>query len=304
MLKSKKFIAKFCFSIALICLCISYGSGQTEDSMLDDIAPDSEQTTYSTNAFKSPRVINSNSIEMLRQGVLDFRILHRFGLLSGGGYELFGLDQATMRMAFDYGITNQLMVGVGRSTNKKELDGFVKYRILQQSTGKRNMPISLVWASGIMVNGLKDPFGLPDSLAKFKHRLSFYHQLIVGRKFNDKFSLQLSPMLVHQNLTSSIVQPNEIFALGLGTRFKITKRVALTLDTYYTFNKFINRINELPLALGVDIETGGHVFQIHLSNATGMNERAFISDSNGDFFKGDFRIGFNLSRWFQIARSK
>jgi Membrane bound beta barrel domain (DUF5777) len=257
---------------------------------------------YATNAFKSPRVINGNSIEMLPFGVLDFRILHRFGEISGGGYELFGLDQASMRMGLDYGFTKNFMAGIGRSTFRKEVDGFVKYRILWQSKGKVNIPISLIWASGMMVNGLKEP--VPNVETTFSRRISYYHQLIIGRKFSDRFSLQVSPILVHQNITPSIVDPNDVFAVGIGGRWKFTKRVALTWDGYITTNKFANDLKRIPLSLGVDIETGGHVFQLHISNSTGMNERAFLLDQNGDWTAGNIRLGFNISRWFQIQNRK
>ena len=257
---------------------------------------------YATNAFKSPRVINGNSIEMLPFGVLDFRILHRFGELSGGGYELFGLDQASMRMGLDYGLSKNLMIGVGRSTFRKEVDGFVKYRLLWQSKGSTNIPVSVVWASGMSINGLKQPEAQVETT--FNRRLSYYHQLLIGRKFSDRFSLQLAPMMVHRNISPSIVDPNNVFALGLGGRWKFTKRVALTWDGYYTINTFANSIKRVPLSLGVDIETGGHVFQLHFSNSTGMNERAFLLDENGDWTAGNIRFGFNISRWFQIQNKK
>ncbi len=272
-------------------------------SLLDGIEEE-EEVNYITNAFKSSRVINSHSIEMLRAGVLDFRILHRFGELSGGAYELFGLDQATMRMSFDYGITDNITAGIGRSTNKKEIDAFVKYRILQQSTGKRKMPISLIWASGLMVNGLKNPFPIADSLQKFSQRISYYHQIVIGRKFSERFSLQLSPTLLHMNLTESIVEPNDVFALGIGTRFRISKRVSINLDTYYPFNKFLNRTSTIPLSIGFDIETGGHVFQLHVTNSTAMIEKAFFTENTGSWTNGDIHFGFNISRVFTVKRKK
>lgn len=273
-----------------------------QDTDLLKLLGDEPTTERITNAFKSTRIINGNSMEMLPVGVLDFRILHRFGEVSGGGYEFFGLDQASMRMGLDYGITKNIMVGIGRSTFRKEADAFVKYRILWQSKGAKNIPVSLVWASGIMRNGLHEP--VPGVETTFARRLAYYHQLVIGRKFSERFSLQLSPVLVHRNITPSIVDPNNVFAIGLGGRWKFTKRVALTWDGYYTVNKFINRVQEMPLSIGVDIETGGHVFQLHFSNSTGMNERAFLIDGNGDWTAGNIRFGFNISRWFQLKKTK
>ncbi len=300
--KMKKELFIFSFYLSLFCAHAPL-LAQEEGSLLDLIGEE-ETTDYTTNAFKSTRVIMGNSMELLSPGTLDFRILHRFGQINRGAYEFFGLDNATMRLAFDYGLSKNLMIGVGRSTNKKEVDGFFKYRILWQSSGKKNMPVSLLWASGMTVNGLKDPTGIEEVKATFERRLGFYHQLIIGRKFNERFTLQLSPMLVHQNIVSSQVYPNDLFALGLGGRYKFTKRVAFVWDYFYAFNKFPGFLSENPLSLGFDIETGGHVFQLHFSNAVGMNERAFMNDINSNWLKGEIQFGFNLSRVFQVAKRK
>ncbi len=269
-----------------------------------DLVKDEEVSEKVHNAFKSPRVINSHSMEMLAAGALDFRILHRFGKINQGFDEFFGLDNATMRMGFDYGVTKNITVGVGRSTFKKELDGFIRYRILWQSTGPKAIPFSLIWTSGIMRNGLENPLSDPDLKVTQERRLSYFHQLIIGRKFSERFSLQLSPILVHANLVDNILIPNDLFALGLGARYKFTKRMALVLDYTFPFNNFPRDYSRHPLSIGVDIETGGHVFQLHFSNATGMNERSLLAEENGNFFDGDIQFGFNLSRIFQIRKNK
>ena len=284
------------------CLAIPFARAQEEPSLLDLLGEEEETTEHVTNAFKSTRVVNGQSMEMLGAGVLDFRILHRFGKFSLGAYQMFGLDNASMRLAFDYGITPNLMVGIGRSTNKKEVDGFVKYRILWQSTGKKTMPVSLLWLSGVTVNGLKDPVGNPEVKPLFRRRMGYYHQLIVGRKFSERFTLQLSPTLVHTNIVQNRLIPNDLIAVGIGGRYKFSKRVALVWDYYYAVNSFPNDPFRNPLTIGFDIETGGHVFQLHFSNAVGMNERAFITDENGSWLKGDIQFGFNLSRVFQIVK--
>lgn len=277
---------------------------QTDDTDLLSLLEDEPVTEYVTNAFKSPRVINSHSMEMLAPGTMDFRILHRFGRVNQGYYQLFGLDQASMRMGFDFGLTKNFMVGVGRSTSKKEVDSFVKYRFLWQSSGEKNIPVSVVWVSGVTMNGLKEPFSEPEVPVTFVRRLSYYHALIVGRKFSERFTLQLEPTLVHRNIVDNRLIPNNLYALGIGGRLKMTKRLALTWDYSYAFNRFPNIATYNPLSIGVDIETGGHVFQLHFSNAVGMNERAYISDTNGNWGKGDIQFGFNLSRVFQIKKRK
>ncbi|MBK8702315.1 MAG: hypothetical protein IPN33_01005 [Saprospiraceae bacterium] len=259
-----------------------------------DLLGEEEETEFTTNAFKSSRVINSQSMEMLQVGTLDFRILHRFGTLNQGYKEFFGFDQASMRMGFDYGVLPNMSIGIGRSTSKKELDGFVKYRILWQSKGKRNMPLSLIWVSGITYNGLPQPLSQPDVEVTLSRRLAYYHQLIVGRKFSDRLSLQLSPTLVHRNIVDNILVPNDLFALGFGGRYKLSQRIALVWDYSYLINRFPANLQSNPLSLGFDIETGGHVFQLHFSNAIGMNERAYLTDSNDNWLKGryTFRVQF------------
>lgn len=288
----------------LLLLVVSAGAQVDQDDDLLSLVDEPIELMHITNAFKSPRVVNSHSMEMLSPGAMDFRILHRFGDVSRGAYELFGLDQASMRLGFDFGITPNLMAGFGRSTNKKELDGFVKYRILWQSTGKRTMPISLVWVSGITVNGLKDAVGVEGLETTFSRRLGYYHQLIIGRKFNERLTLQLTPTVVHMNIVANRLMPNELYAIAFGGRVKFTKRMAFVWDYSYAINRFPGILSYNPLSLGVDIETGGHVFQLHFSNAVGMNERAFISDENSNWFKGEIRFGFNLSRVFQIVKQK
>ncbi len=284
-----------------LCICGFSVLTAQEPSMLDLLGED-KSVNYAAYSFKSPRVINSHSLEMLHAGALDFRILHRFGRLDQGLYDVFGLDNATIRLSFDYGITSNLTVGFGRTNQKKELDGFVKYRILRQSSGARNMPVTLVWVSGLTLNGLKDPY--PGEQTSTSDRLAYYHQIIVGRKISDRFSLQLAPTLLHRNLTPQSLDPNTLFATGLGMRYKLNNRLAVLLDYTHVFNRFPGLIVRNPLSLGVDIETGGHVFQLHFTNSAGLNERAYMTDTNGSWLRGEIQFGFNLSRVFQVTKQQ
>lgn len=274
---------------------------QAQDDLLS-LLEEEETTTYATNSFKGTRVVNAQSMEMLHPGTMDFRILHRFGRIDQGYYQLFGLDQASMRMGFDFGLTKNLMVGIGRSTSKKELDGLVKYRILRQSKGKLNMPVSVLALGGMTVNGLKDAVGNPAIETTFSRRIAYFSSIIIGRKFNENLSLQLSPTIIHQNIVANQVSPNTLFALGFGGRMKVSKRIALIWDYSFAFNRFPGDVRYNPLSVGFDIETGGHVFQLHFSNAVGMNERAFLVDNNSNFFRGQIQFGFNLSRVFQLKK--
>lgn len=289
--------------IAAVCVFANAATAQDEDllSMVGgDEKPKKERVKY---AFKSPRVINIHSIEFLNPGTLDFRILHRFGQLDQGYKNFFGLDQASMRMSFDFGIMHNLMAGVGRSTFKKELDAFVKYAPIRQSTGgKLNSPVTVALVSGITMDGMD--WADPSRTNYFTSRLAYYFQAVIGRKFSEGFSLQLSPTMVHKNLVKLESDPNNIYALGIGGRLKVSKRVALTWDYNHVLVGMPDSGYYNPLSVGVDIETGGHVFQLHFSNATGMNERAFITETTGNWGKGEVRFGFNLSRVFQLKKHK
>ncbi len=290
---------KLCFSLASILMIRMHASAQ-EDSLtlLPDNQPETEKV-YS--AFKSSRVIMSHSIEMLRPGVLDFRILHRFGNVNLGIKEFFGLDQATIRLGLDYGISNNLTIGIGRGSYKKELDGFLKYRAIQQTTGQKVVPFSLVLIAGSTINAA--PYTDRTRKNYFSSRFGYYGQAILGRKFSEKVTLQLMPIIVHQNLVTTLQDPNDLFGAGIGGRLKITKRLALTTDYYYVLNKNKNLDDfHNPLSIGFDIETGGHVFQLHFTNAIGMNERAFLTETTNDWSKGDIQFGFNISRVFQISK--
>lgn len=254
-------------------------------------------------AFKSPRVINSHSMEFLNPGTMDFRILHRFGEINQGYSNLFGFDQASMRMGFDFGLLPNLMAGLGRSTFKKEVDMFVKYAPLRQTRGgTSNSPITIALLYGLTIDGL--PWQNPDTKNYFSSRLAYYLETIVGRKFNEKFTLQLSPTAVHRNLVQSTSSHNDIYALSIGGRYKFSKRMAFTWDYSHIISGMEDVNYADPLAIGIDIETGGHVFQLHFSNAPGMNERAFITETTGRWQKSQVRFGFNLSRVFQIKKSK
>jgi hypothetical protein len=286
--------------IALIApvLFISAGFLHAQESLLKGIEPEKPKKEYVTNAFKSSRVINGHSMEFIGKGVLDFRIMHRFGKVNQGVNELFGLDQASMRMGFDYGLGKNLTVGIGRTTFKKELDGFIKWRPVRQTVG--GSPISWVLVTGMSVFTFKNTD--PQKEISFSSRTGYYYQSIFGRKFTERFTLQLSPTLVHRNEVPA-GDVNNIYALGIGSRFKLSKRTAFVLDYFPVLNRPENSMTKDALSIGFDIETGGHVFQLHFSNTTGMNERAFITDTQDRWGKGEIRFGFNLSRVFTVAKN-
>lgn len=284
----------------LLLFSISAAAQDNTDSLLN--AGDRPKKEYVDNAFKSTRVIMGQSVEMLEAGVLDFRILHRFGNIKGGLKEMFGLDQATMRMSFDYGLTKNITIGVGRSTLKKELDASVKYRVIQQSRGEKSFPASIVLVAGITCNTTE--WSDPTRKNFFTSRLSYFYQLLAGRKFSDHFTFQLSPTFVHRNFVEFDTDKNDLVAIGIGSRYKFSRRMALIVDAFPIVYGARSDFNQMPLSVGLDIETGGHVFQLHFSNARGMNEKAFIAETNQKWGKGEVQFGFNLSRVFTIKKNK
>ncbi|MGJ7031257.1 DUF5777 family beta-barrel protein [Niabella hirudinis] len=269
--------------------------------LIDSTGPG--QKEYVTGAFKSSRVINGHSIEFIGKHVLDVRILHRFGRVNDGIGEFFGLDEASMRLGFDYGLGKNLTIGVGRSTEGKELDGFIKYRLIQQATGAKGAaPVSVVLAAGSALTTQK--LAADAKYTDTKHRMAYYSELIIGRKFTEAFSFQVAPTYVHRNLVQDPTDDNDTYALGIGGRLKLSKRVAFVADYHYVVSGLNKDIYKNPLSLGFDIETGGHVFQLHFSNSTGMNEKAFITNTTDSWGSGEIRFGFNLSRVFSVGKKK
>lgn len=260
------------------------------------------KTEYTINTFQSTRIINGHTTEITPKGYMDFRISHRFGTVNAGLYELFGLDNASFRMSFDFGLTPNLMVGVGRSTYQKQYDAFVKYRFLRQSKGERNMPISAAVASSVMVTTMK--WQDPSRENLFSSRLQYAHQLIVARKFSEGTAIQLMPTIVHYNLVPKASDPNDIIAFGIGGRQRISKMVSVNAEYYYLIPGYRFEGTTNSFSIGFDLETAGHVFQLHFTNSRGMTERTFISETAGSWGKGNILFGFNISRVFNLQKKK
>ena len=284
--------------LPLAFIIFSFIGAAAQDDLLDLVDKETTGTSdFTEQTFKGTRLINGHSIETRKQGVLDVIISHRFGRLNSGGYELFGLDESNVRLGADYGITDRLNVGAGRNSFEKTYDGFVKYKILRQRPG--SVPVSIAGLASVALKTLKtgDPKGEPDLNA----RLTYCYQVIIAKKFSPSFSFQLSPTMVHRNSVVEELDPNDIYALGAGGRIKLTKRLSLNAEYYYQFNTVDNSPIQNSLAIGFDIETGGHVFQLHFTNSRAMNEKGFITETTGDFFDGDVHFGFNISRTFQLS---
>jgi hypothetical protein len=299
--QKNKVLMKSTLYFLLIIVITLRGYGQDAD-LMKGISDSAKGREYVTGAYKSTRVIMSQSLEMLKPGILDFRILHRFGNVNQGISEFFGLDEATIRLGLDYGITKNLSVGIGRASFHKEVDGFLKYRAIQQSEGSGSVPFSLLFVGGMTMIG--ESWSTKDPEPEFKHRLGYYFQAIIGRKFSERLTLQLNPTFLHRNLVPTAEDPNDVFATGIGGRLKLSKRISLNVDYYYVFNQPVSHPFYNPLSIGFDIETGGHVFQLHFTNAAGMNEKVFLTETTNDWLNGDIQFGFNISRSFQLGKKK
>lgn len=289
-----------CMIFVFVSSFFSFVNGQ--DDLLNLLDQEVEETTeYTTATFKATRILNGHSIERMPEGQLDFRIHHRFGRLNTGAYELWGLDQANIHFSLEYGIKDWVMLGAGRGTYEKTYDGFAKFSLLRQSGGNRVMPVSVSVFSSVALNSLRWPDDGRNYY--FASRMSYTHQILIARKFNQAFSLQLTPTLVHRNLVETEPDPNDLFALGAGGRIKLTSRISFNAEYYYIFSpdeKYLSSPVYNPLSLGFDIETGGHVFQLIFTNSLAMIEKGFITETTGQWGRGDIHFGFNISRVFTI----
>ena len=266
-----------------------------------------DSVEYASGTFKAAHVVIGQSVETTPQGNFQFLISHHFGLISGGYQNLFGLNQAFIRIGTEYGITDWATVGIGLNTEKITWDGYAKFKILRQSKGDRKMPFTLTGYASAAVNTVK--WGDTAKADYPTNRFSYAFELILARKFNKWFSLQITPAMVHKNLVATSKDHNDIFALGAGVRIRLSRRVAINGEYYYVFPNQVDESGDRPdihnsASVGIDIQTGGHVFQIFLTNSQGLIEQYFIPGTQGNWLKGNIYLGFNISRMLPTGRSK
>ena len=289
------------------------GAVSAQDSLMDilnDGAPVEKQKVFAT--FKSTYLINAQTNETVKRGTLDFRITHRFGDVagsSGGVHNFYGFDNASnIRFSFDYGITDRLQVGIGRSKINENIDASVKYKIMEQV--EHGFPVSIVGYANVVCTPKLD---LNNEFLDPLNRLSFSYQLIATSKISRYLSLELLPTYVHRNMVHAAVntingaaETNDIFSMGVVGRLKVTRSMALIAEFFYTASAF--RMNNpsnpyyMPLGVGIEIETGGHVFQFNLTNGEGIVNQDFIIASPDSWLKGQYKLGFTISRVFGVVR--
>jgi len=260
---------------------------------------DSDEPMYVTSTFKGKKIVNGQSVELTSKGVLQFQIQHRFGTLNSGFYNLFGLDNSQIRLGFDYGVKDWISLGVGRSSALKTIDASVKIRLKRQSNTDKNFPFTIATNSAAFIKQYRWTEMEEESFV-FSNQLNYIHQLLIARKINRDLSVQISPTFAHYNLVKH-TEKNDRISLGFGARQKLNSRISVNVE-YFMQTKA--KMNNNALSFGFDIETGGHVFQLHLSNSPAMIEPAFIHETIGDWEAGDIYFGFNISRVFTIKEKK
>jgi opacity protein-like surface antigen len=290
-------------SCIVFLLLIRYSLPAQTDSlmqMLNDSLSAAGGSTIVTGTFKATHVINMQTIESPGAGALNFVIQHRFGQLNSGSYNFFGLDNASLRLGLEYGLTDRLAIGIGRSSVQKTFDGSIKYKLLRQATGASAVPVSLSLFGSI--SNYTQHYVDKDYL-NANYRTAYTTQLLIARKFSSHLSVQIAPTYIHYNLVPTVNDRNDIFALGGGARMKITNRMSINVEYNYLLpDQLVSTDVHNSFSLGWDIETGGHVFQLVFSNSQSMIETQYIGQTTGRWNKEDIYFGFNISRNFNLSR--
>lgn len=270
-------------------------------SLLDELKNETtNDTIFAEATFKSTRIISGHSIENIGRGDMNLVISHRFGNISSGVHQLYGLDASAIRLGLEYGLLDRLDVGFGRSRDQELIDTYLKYRLFRQSSGAYNFPVTISLYTSVAIT--PQQFSNQNISFTIVDRMSYVNEILIARKISDKFSMQISPGFVHRNLTETKKDKNFSPYIGTGGRLKVTNRIALSAEYYWVKPGLTDIKVYDPLSIGIDIETGGHIFQLHFTNSRGMNERLMIPENYNDWLKGDFGFGFNIVRHFNLKR--
>ncbi len=264
-----------------------------QEDLLQELEQETEEEKFNIPAFKAMKIGNLQSTKVAAKGDFYLYVSHRFGTLKDGLSTFFGFDNANTKIQLVYGVFNQVQLGISRESLRKTYAGSAKIGLLNQS---EKFPLNLVAYGTININTALQKDRFP--LLKFGDRLSYASQLLISRRVTKKLSLELAPSFVRQNLVLEPFQDHNQYALGAGGRLKISKRISMNLDYVYNFSRASKSIYNNPLTIGLDIETGGHVFQLLFSNAQSTNEPGFISNAEGDWNDGNVFFGFNVVRVF------
>jgi len=266
----------------------------SQDDLLSEIDTATETPLYASAVFKGLKVINFESTKLVAKGGFNFIVSHRFGTVKNGFQNLFGLDEAVTHLNFVYGLSDHINISASRSSNQKIYEVATKFKLVSQQAGK--IPFTVVGYTSVLANTALDTDNLPK--LEFKHRLSYIAQLLVSRKMNKNLSLILSPTFFHDNYLTDDFQENSQYGVGFGGRYKLGKRWSLNTEYGVHLNRSKNSLYNNPFSIGVDLETGGHVFQLLFTNSQSMNTNGVFGTSTGEWGEGDVYFGFNLARSF------
>jgi len=265
-----------------------------QDDLLNEIDSTSAVNETVSSAFKSLKIVNLESTKLASKGDLYFVVAHRFGYFDNGFEDFFGLDEANTRLQFVYGLTDGISIHASRSGFQKTYEFAAKYRLISQKNS--GSPFEIVGFNSLAINTELDKVLLPK--LEFSDRLAYVSQILISRKFNDNLSLEMAPTYFHENYVANNSQDNSQFALGLGGRYKFTKRWSFNMDYAAHLNRASNSVFKNPLSIGFDLETGGHVFQMHFTNSQAMHESGYLGNTTGNWGDGQIAFGFNLIRVF------
>ena len=281
-------------SVLIVFPLIGYGQ---EDSLLKELESLSEnEQIFELPAFKALQIGNLQSTKVVSKGDLYLVVAHRFGYLKNGITDFFGLDQANTKIQLLYGIKKNLQLGVSRDSYQKTYSGTAKYRLLKQSN---KLPLNVSLYGSIDVNSQLKKSVYPG--LKQLDRFSYTAQILAARRFSEKLSLQIAPIFVRHNLQDlnyTKEQTHNQVLLGTGGRYKLSNRFSVNFDYVYNFTRNKNSLYLNPLTIGVDIETGGHVFQLLFTNSRASNDSSFLTETLGDWSKGQISFRFNIVRVF------
>ena len=265
-----------------------------QNDLLSELEVDSLVDNHTIAVFKGLKIVNFESTKLVAKKSLTLIISHRFGSLKNGFENFFGLDDAVTRLNFVYGLSDGINIGASRSSFQKIYEVSLKYRLKRQI--KNGFPVTIVGYNSILINSALNETNLPK--LEFKHRIGYTAQLLISKKVNNNFSVEIAPTFFHDNYVAINEQDNSQYAIGIGGRHKLSKRWSINADYGWHLNRANNSPFINPLSIGFDLETGGHVFQMHLSNAQAMNTNGFLGQATGNWSDGNIYFGFNLSRVF------
>lgn len=277
--------------VTMLLLLSSSALFAQEDDLLKQIDTLSSNFDFVPPAFKGLQIVTAQSTKLAAKGDLYFVVAHRFGDVSEGFDNFFGLDDAATKIGFIYGLSDNLSLSLSRETFMKTYEGAIKYRIIKQS---EKFPVEVVGYHTVALNSELDKDDFPK--LEFSNRISYLSQLLISRRFSESFSLQLSPSYVHKNLYMPNTDEKDQMLAGFGGRYKISKRVSINAEYFVNFSE--SDVYKNPASLGVDIETGGHVFQLLFSNSQVNSDIGYLTNATGDWGKGNIYFGFNLYRVF------